>query len=82
MNFPRRKFTLPQKSLLKTISTCIFSKSGLICFFFILVFIWDSGFDPLVTIVGLMGYVQSIGLIYIFEKQKIEEHSKQKDRAQ
>jgi len=39
-------------------------------------FVWDSGFDPLVTIVGLMGYVQSIGLIYIFEKQKIEQHSK------
>ena len=53
--------------------------SGLFCFFFVLVFIWDSGFDPLVTIVGLMGYVQSIALIYIFEKQKIEQRSKQED---
>ena len=67
------------KLLPKTISSCIFSKSGLICFFFVLVFIWDSGFDPLVTIVGLMGYVQSIGLIYIFEKQKAEEHLKQEE---
>jgi len=33
----------------------------------------------LVTIVGLMGYVQSIALIYIFEKQKIEQRSKQED---
>jgi len=67
------------KLLPKTISSCIFSKSGLFCFFFVLVFIWDSGFDPLVTIVGLMGYVQSIALIYIFEKQKIEQRSKQED---
>ena len=67
------------KLLPKTISSCIFSKSGLICLIFISVFIWDSGFDPLVTIVGLMGYAQSIGLIYIFEKQKIEQHSKQED---
>ena len=67
------------KLLSKTISSCIFSKSGLICFFFVLVFIWDSGFDPLVTIVGLMGYVQSIAVIYIFEKQKIEQQTKQED---
>ena len=67
------------KLLPKTISSCIFSKSGLICFFFVLVFIWDSGFDPLVTIVGLMGYVQSIAVIYIFEKQKIEQQTKQED---
>ena len=60
---------LPKLSL-KTISSCIFSKSGLICFFFVLAFIWDSGFEPLVTIVGVMGYIQSIALIYIFEKEK------------
>ena len=68
MNFPRRKFILRLKLSLKTISSCIFSWSGLICFLFISVFIWDSGFDPLVTIVGLMGYGQTIALIYIFDK--------------
>ena len=63
------------KLLPKTISSCIFSKSGLICFLFISVFIWDSGFDPLVTIVGLLGYVQSIGLIYVFDKAKKDQES-------
>ena len=43
--------------------------------FFISVFIWDSGFDPLVTIVCLMGYAQSMGLIYIFDKAKKDQDS-------
>ena len=63
------------KLLPKTISSCIFSKSGLICFLFISFFIWDSGFDPLVTIVGLLGYAQSIGLIYVFDKAKKDQES-------